>query len=63
MYRASYWHSFSEKDRTPFAAVYSSLGCMFACNFCMINILNRTNDDENPNASNFKGMRFWSPDF
>ncbi len=64
MYRASYWHSFfSEKDRTPFAAVYSSLGCMFACNFCMINILNRTNDDENQNASNFKGMRFWSPDF
>ena len=64
LYRASYWHSFfSEKDRTPFAAVYSSLGCMFACNFCMINILNRTNDDENQNASNFKGMRFWSPDF
>lgn len=64
LYRASYWHSFfSEKDRTPFAAVYSSLGCMFACNFCMINILNRTNNDESQNASNFKGMRFWSPEF
>ena len=44
LYRAHYWHSyFSDKDRSPFAAVYSSLGCMFACNFCMINIVNRTN--------------------
>ena len=64
LYRASYWHTyFSDEDRSPFAAVYSSLGCMFACNFCMINILNRTNNEENADASNFKGMRFWSPDF
>ncbi len=62
MYRAHYWHSyFSEKDRSPFAAVYSSLGCKFGCNFCMINILNRTNTDENAKASDFKIMRHWDP--
>ena len=64
LYRAHYWHSyFSDKDRSPFAAVYSSLGCMFACNFCMINIVNRTNLNEGSDAANFKGMRFWSPNF
>ena len=31
LYRSHYWHSFfSEEDRSPFAAVYSSLGCKFA---------------------------------
>jgi anaerobic magnesium-protoporphyrin IX monomethyl ester cyclase len=62
MYRAHYWHSFfSEKDRTPFAAVYSSLGCKFGCNFCMINILNRTNTNHDAKASDFKIMRHWDP--
>ncbi|MDC0125096.1 B12-binding domain-containing radical SAM protein [Candidatus Pelagibacter sp.] len=62
MYRAHYWHSFfSEKDRTPFAAVYSSLGCKFGCNFCMINILNRTNINQDAKASDFKIMRHWDP--
>ena len=37
LYRAHFWHTFfKEEDRTPFAAVYSSLGCKFGCNFCMI---------------------------
>ena len=29
--------------------------------FCMINIINRVNNDDNVDASNSKGMRFWSP--
>ena len=29
----------------------------------MINILNRTSNEDNTDASSFKGMRFWSPDF
>ena len=64
LYRAHFWHSFfSEKDRTPFAAVYSSLGCKFGCNFCMINILNRDNTDPNAKSSDFKIMRHWDPMF
>ena len=63
LYRSHYWHSnFSDEGRSPFAAIYTSLGCAFACNFCMINIVNRTNSDLNANAANFKGMRHWSPD-
>ena len=62
LYRAHYWHSFfSEKDRTPFASVYSSLGCKFGCNFCMINIVNRTSTDPGSHAANFKIMRHWDP--
>ena len=55
LYRAHFWHTFfSEKDRTPFASVYSSLGCKFGCNFCMINIVNRTSLDPEAKSSDFK---------
>ena len=63
LYRSHYWHSFSEKDRSPFAAVYSSLGCKFGCNFCMINILNRTSTSDDAKSSDFKIMRHWDPIF
>lgn len=64
LYRAHFWHAeFSHEKRTPFAAIYTSLGCRFACDFCMINIVNRMNNDDQINASHSKGMRFWSPTF
>lgn len=64
MYRAHFWHAdFDHEKRTPFAAIYTSLGCQFACDFCMINILNRVDNDDEVSAANFKGMRFWSPEW
>ena len=64
MYRAHFWHAgFDFSRRTPFAAVYTSLGCQFACSFCMINIVNRTENGEHIDASHSKGMRFWSPEW
>ena len=64
LYRAHYWHTFfSQKDRTPFVSVYSSLGCRFGCNFCMINIVNRNNTNLNSNSSDFRLMRHWDPKF
>lgn len=61
-YRAHFWHTnFLEENRNPFAAVYTSLGCSFACNFCMINIVNRTSHDPNVTSADSRGMRFWSP--
>lgn len=64
LYRAHFWHSgFDHNKRTPFAAIYTSLGCRFACSFCMINIVNRTDYTDGVTAGNSKGMRFWSPDF
>jgi anaerobic magnesium-protoporphyrin IX monomethyl ester cyclase len=62
-YRAHFWHSnFSHEDRTPFAAIYTSLGCSFGCSFCMINVVNRTSQHKDIVSSDSKGMRFWSPD-
>ena len=64
LYRAHFWHAeFSHEKRTPFAAIYTSLGCRFACDFCMINIVNRMDNHDQINASHSKGMRFWSPSF
>lgn len=62
-YRAHFWHTnFLHEDRSPFAAIYTSLGCQFACNFCMINIVNRTSHDVGTNAASSRGMRYWSAD-
>src|SRR5262249_36397660 len=36
IYRAHLWHAdFQDRYRTPFAALYTSLGCRFKCDFCM----------------------------
>ena len=64
MYRAHFWHvGFNHTKRTPFAAIYTSLGCRYGCDFCMINIINRVDNDLEVSAANSKGMRFWSSDF
>ena len=64
VYRAHFWHArYDHLSRSPFAAIYTSLGCTFKCDFCMINILNRNDNDLVGIASNYAGMRFWSPDF
>ena len=64
LYRAHFWHAgFDHGQRTPFAAIYTSLGCNFACDFCMINIVNRSDNGEDVHAGHSRGMRFWSPGF
>lgn len=64
LYRAPMWHGeYVEEKRSPYAAIQTSLGCMFACSFCMINIINRNDADELGVAGNYSKMRFWSPEF
>lgn len=64
LYRAHFWHAeFDHAKRTPFAAIYTSLGCNFGCDFCMVNIVNRVDNSDGINASHSKGMRFWSPEW
>jgi len=62
LYRSHFWHAeFSHANRTPFAAIYTSLGCSFGCDFCMINIINRNDNGDGISAAHSRGMRFWSP--
>ena len=64
LYRAPMWHAeYDFEKRTPYASLQTSLGCQFGCNFCMINILNRDDNEEVGVASNYSGMRFWSTEF
>lgn len=64
LYRAHFWHAeFNHNLRTPFAALYTSLGCRFKCDFCMINILNREDNADGVAAAHSPNMRFWSRAF
>jgi radical SAM superfamily enzyme YgiQ (UPF0313 family) len=64
LYRAHFWHAeFSHDLRTPFAAIYTSLGCKFKCDFCMINIVNRVDNADGVVSASSPNMRFWSPEF
>lgn len=64
LYRSPLWHAeYDEDKRSPYAAIQTSLGCNFGCAFCMINIINRNDEQEIGVASNYSKMRFWSPEF
>ena len=61
LYRTALWHSYPNNcHREDFASIYTSLGCPFSCSFCMINIINRQ-DNEYSDGSNI--FRFWDPEF
>jgi radical SAM superfamily enzyme YgiQ (UPF0313 family) len=60
-YRTSLWHSYPNNcERQPFAALYTSLGCPMRCTFCMINIINRQENEYSDGSAVF---RYWDPDF
>jgi anaerobic magnesium-protoporphyrin IX monomethyl ester cyclase len=60
-YRTALWHSLPNNcEREPFAAIYTSLGCPFRCSFCMINIINR---QENEYSDGSNVFRYWDPEF
>jgi len=64
LYRSPMWHAeYNDENRSPYAAIQTSLGCQFKCSFCMINLINKDNSDELGVASNYSGMRHWSPEF
>ena len=63
-YRTSSWHAnYIDEDRSPFASIYTSLGCIYKCEFCMINIINREENGPLKVASDFNKFRFWNPEF
>lgn len=39
-YRAHHWHCFGHLDRrSPYASIYTNLGCPYACTFCNVNVV------------------------
>lgn len=64
LYKAPMWHAdYNQANRSPYAAIQTSLGCQFGCDFCMINMINRNDNDEIGVAGNYSSMRYWSPGF
>lgn len=62
-YRTSTWHTNFDDDATsPFVSIYTSLGCIFKCEFCMINIINRTDNNTKLAADSFNTFRYWRPE-
>ena len=63
-YRTAGWHSWSNNsEKEPFAALYTSLGCPYRCSFCMINIINRTDNSPGIAAADSNVFRWWNPEF
>ena len=61
-YRAYNWFAgYDDAQRCPYAAIYTSLGCVFKCDFCMINMVNRTSPTQR-DAAEASGMRFLPTD-
>ncbi len=59
-YRTALWHSYPNgSQRQPFAAIYTSLGCPMKCSFCMINIINRQENEFSDGSAIF---RYWEPE-
>ena len=51
-YRSHNWHAFDHiHDRSPYAAIHTTLGCPYKCNFCCINA-----------PFGKPSYRMWSPD-
>jgi anaerobic magnesium-protoporphyrin IX monomethyl ester cyclase len=64
LYRSPMWHAeYDFNKRTPYAAIQTSLGCRFGCDFCMINMINRNDNEEIGVAGNYSMMRYWSTEF
>ena len=64
LYRSPMWHAeYDPAKRSPYAAIQTSLGCQFGCDFCMINMINRDDEAEVGVAGNYSLMRHWPADF
>jgi|ETNvirnome_2_130_1030620.scaffolds.fasta_scaffold11551_1 radical SAM superfamily enzyme YgiQ (UPF0313 family) len=63
-YRTSGWHGWTNNaEPSPFGSLYTSLGCPYKCSFCMINIINRTDNTYGVASDMSNKFRFWEPEF
>ncbi len=60
-YRAHNWHCFGYRDRQPYAAFYTSLGCPFRCKFCCIQAPFKRGEAARGYKAGVNSYRRWSP--
>lgn len=61
-YRAHNWHCFEDLKRSPYAAIYTTLGCPYHCTFCCIQAPFRTGEKTAGFRENISSYRYWSPE-
>lgn len=61
-YRAHNWHCLGGRDRQPYAALYTTLGCPYHCSFCCIQAPFKSGEEAAGVKSTVNTYRAWSPD-
>lgn len=60
-YRAHNWHCLDTLERQPYAALYTTLGCPYHCNFCCIQAPFKSGEQVLGFQPKVNSYRFWSP--
>jgi radical SAM superfamily enzyme YgiQ (UPF0313 family) len=61
-YRAHNWHCLDGRDRQPYAALYTTLGCPYKCSFCCIQAPFRSGERAAGLRETTNSYRYWSPE-
>jgi anaerobic magnesium-protoporphyrin IX monomethyl ester cyclase len=60
-YRAHNWHCFGDLSRTPYASLYTTLGCPYHCSFCCIQAPFREGEKAANYRAGVNSYRYWNP--
>ena len=60
-YRAHNWHCSDNRDRQPYASIYTTLGCPYHCSFCCIQAPFRTGERAAGMSPSRNSYRYWNP--
>jgi radical SAM superfamily enzyme YgiQ (UPF0313 family) len=60
-YRAHNWHCLGGRDRQPYAALYTTLGCPYHCSFCCIQAPFKSGESAAGIRESTNTYRYWNP--